>query len=448
MGRPEKPVDVSSGAVATFASELRRLRARAGNPTYRDMGRAALYSSSVLSSAASGHRMPTLQVTLAFVAACGGDREQWRRRWLEVSSGLDPEAGGTSSRPEPVAARSCFPRPAQLPMRPRGFVGRTGELRLLATDPATPVVISGPAGVGKTDLALHHAHQLAAAAVDGRLYVDLGPLEPGERGARTVLEGFLRALGVPVEHLPDTVDQQACLYRSLIAERRLVVLLDNVRDERQVRPLLVESPHSRTIIVGRTPLLGLRDVRRLRLAVPPRVEAIAMLSGAVPDPVAAEPQDCDRLARLCGDLPLALDIAARRLAARPDVPVSRVLARLTEPGALLDWLRVGDLSVRDSYQSTYLGLGEAAKAVLHQVAHQPVDEPVLLGAFTDDEPVYELADAGLLRGAGRPGAYRLDPLARAFVLDLRGTGHAVRRPARQELIVTAGRHYRSTVPSA
>ncbi|WP_461120535.1 NB-ARC domain-containing protein [Saccharothrix stipae] len=427
---------------------MRRLRARAGNPTYRDMGRAALYSSSVLSSAASGHRMPTLQVTLAFVAACGGDREQWRRRWLEVSSGLDPEVTTSPSRPEPVVTRSCVPRPAQLPMRPRGFVGRVDELRLLAADPATPVVISGPAGVGKSQLALHHAHRSAAAAVDGQLYVDLGPLEPGERGARTVLDGFLRALGVLVEHLPDHVDQQAAVYRSLIAERGLVVLLDNVRDERQVRPLLVESARSTTVIVGRTPLLGLRDVRRLRLGVPSRAEAVAMLAGAVPDPVAAEPEDCDRVARLCGDLPQALDIAARKLAARPDVPVSRVLARLTGPCALLDWLSIGDLSVRDSYQSTYLGLGDAAKAVLHQLAHRAADEPVVRGAFADDEPVYELADAGLLRGAGRPGVYRLDPLARAFALDLRGAGRTVRRTGRQELIVTAGRHYRSTVTSA
>ncbi|WP_439423058.1 helix-turn-helix domain-containing protein [Saccharothrix sp. HUAS TT10] len=444
MGRPEKPVDASSGAVATFASELRRLRARAGNPTYRDMGRAALYSSSVLSSAASGHRMPTLQVTLAFAAACGGDREQWRRRWLEVSSGLGPEASAALGRDEPVVARSCFPRPAQLPMRPRGFVGRVGELRLLAAEPATPVVISGPAGVGKSQLALHHAHRLAAAAVDGQLYVDLGPLEPGEAGARVVLDGFLRALGVPVEHLPEAVDQQGGLYRSLIAERRLVVLLDNVRDERQVRPLLVESARTTTVVVSRTPLHGLRDVRRLRLDVPSRAEAIAMLA----DAGQAEPEDCDRLARLCGDLPQALDIAARKLAARPDVPVSRVLGRLTGPGALLDWLRVGDLSVRESYQSAYLGLGDVAKTVLHQLAQRPADEPVVPAAFADDEPVYELADVGLLRGAGRPGAYRLDPLARAYALELRGVGHQVRRAARQELIVTTGRHYRSTVSSA
>ncbi|TMR01599.1 helix-turn-helix domain-containing protein, partial [Actinomadura soli] len=90
MGRPEKPINASSGAVAAFASELRRLRALAGNPTYRDMARSALYSPSVLSSAASGHRLPTLQVTLAFVAACGGDQEVWRRRWLEVCGDPPP----------------------------------------------------------------------------------------------------------------------------------------------------------------------------------------------------------------------------------------------------------------------------------------------------------------------------------------------------------------------
>ncbi|NUT53488.1 MAG: hypothetical protein HOV94_40305, partial [Saccharothrix sp.] len=103
---------------------------------------------------------------------------------------------------------------------------------------------------------------------------------------------------------------------------------------------------------------------------------------------------------------------------------------------------------RESYQSTFVGLGDGAKAMLHQIAHQPADQPVLRGAFPDDEPVYELADAGLLRRTGRPGAYRLDPLARAFALDLRASVPAVRRSTRQELIVTTGRHYRSTVTSA
>ncbi|MBW4718028.1 helix-turn-helix domain-containing protein [Saccharothrix obliqua] len=438
MGRPEKPVDTSSGAAA-FACELRRLRARAGNPTYRDMGKVALYSASVLSSAASGHRMPTLQVTLAFVAACGGDREEWRRRWLEVSSGLRPDT--TPARAD--QARSCVPRPAQLPMRPRGFAGRDDELHWLAADTTTPVVVGGPAGVGKSALAGCHAHRLAVDAVDGQLYADLGPREPGEEGARAVIDGFLRALGVPAEHLPAAPDQQAGLYRSLLVERALVVLLDNVRDERQVRSLLVESPRSTTVIVSRTPLLGLHDVRRLALDVPTRADAIALLAGALPERVAAEPDALDRLARLCGDLPLALAIAARKLAARPDVPVDRVLPRLADPVALLEWLRVGDLSVHEVYQSTYLGLGAPARAVLHRLAERPPGEPVACGAGGDDEPLHELAEAGVLRRTGRPGVHRLDPLARAFALARR----PVRPAAHHELIAGSERHYRSTVLS-
>ncbi|MFC7616409.1 helix-turn-helix domain-containing protein [Actinokineospora soli] len=177
MGRPEKPVDSEGGVVAAFASELRALRAQAGNPTYRDMARTALYSSSVLSSAASGRRLPTLKVALAFVAACGGDRETWRRKWL-IAADAHP-----AEQPEPVP-RPPLPRPAQLPMRPRGFVGRDEELAGLSGQGSTPVVITGPVGVGKSELALRHAHDLAATTVDGQLYADLDPLPPGPRARR------------------------------------------------------------------------------------------------------------------------------------------------------------------------------------------------------------------------------------------------------------------------
>ncbi|GAA4428714.1 hypothetical protein GCM10023148_32830 [Actinokineospora soli] len=234
MGRPEKPVDSEGGVVAAFASELRALRAQAGNPTYRDMARTALYSSSVLSSAASGRRLPTLKVALAFVAACGGDRETWRRKWL-IAADAHP-----AEQPEPVP-RPPLPRPAQLPMRPRGFVGRDEELAGLSGQGSTPVVITGPVGVGKSELALRHAHDLAATTVDGQLYADLDPLPPGPAGAEALLVDFLAALGVPAASLPESLHQRAGLYRSVLAERRLVVLLDNVRDERQVRPLLAET---------------------------------------------------------------------------------------------------------------------------------------------------------------------------------------------------------------
>ncbi|MFY1698932.1 hypothetical protein [Solwaraspora sp. WMMA2101] len=421
MARPEKPVDVAGGEVAAFASELRKLRAQAGKPTYRDMARSALYSPSVLSSAASGTRLPTLQVTLGFVAACGGDREQWRRRWMQVAR--------TATADPPTRTRACgrptgadLPRPAHLPWRCGEFVGRAAELARVRTPSSTPVLVTGPVGIGKTRFALEYAHQVADDLVDGQLYADLGALRgtPSEIGQ--LLEDFLHALGLPADQVPHTVDQRAGLYRSLLAERRLLVLLDNVRDERQVRPLLTASRRSRTILVSRSRLLGLDGVARIRLDVLPRADALAMIAASVPDRVATAPRECERLAALCGDLPLALDITLRKLTARPDLSLCEVTARLARPATALDWLRVGDLSLRAALRSAYQGLSADARTLLGRIAR--------LSFRCDPEAVMrdgqdlaeELIDAGLLRDGDRPGSYRVGRLVRTFVLDAETPG--------------------------
>jgi hypothetical protein len=431
MGRPETPIDVSGGLVAAFASDLRRLRRQAGSPTYRDMARSALFSSSVLSSAASGRRLPTLQVTLAFVGACGGDPESWRRRWMQVSAGI-PSVAAARPDPQRPAARDGLPRPVQLPPRPRGFVARAYEIAQLGVVPGTPVVVHGPFGVGKSEFALHYAHRVAAGMVDGQLYADLAPLPSGTRGAEAVVTAFLPALGVGPEHLPVAAGQQAALYRTLQAERRLVVLLDNVCDEGQVRPLLGETRHCVTIVISRTPLLGLRDVRRVRLGALSRADSIAMIAAAIPDRAEVDRDGCARLAELCGDLPLALDIAVRRLIARPHVPLRRVTDRLAQPGALLGWLRIGDLSLRQSLASAYAQLGEAARGLLLRLTHRTADGPVGPGGgaigrrprpptvdeWVEDDLMDELIEAGMLRPADWPGSVRLDPLVRAFIEEL------------------------------
>jgi len=427
VGRPEKPVDGAGGAVAAFARGLRQLRKDAGSPTYRDMAQSALFSSSVLSSAASGSRLPTLQVTLAFVTACGGDRELWARRWRQVSG-----SGGTNSgyAPRPAlpdpAVRRSLPRPAQLPQRPRGFVGRLAELCSLGADVTnrvTPVVISGPVGVGKSEIALRYAHDVAAEMTDGHLYADLRVAEPTGAGADTVLAGFLRALGVTGADLPSSPHQQAGLYRSLLVERRMVVLLENVSDERQVRPLLAETERSVTIMVSRTPLYGLRDVRRIHLGVLSRPDSVAMIAAAAPENTGITADACARLAELCGDLPLALDIAARKLAARSDVDLPGLVARLTEPRRLFGWLRLGDISVRESLNSAYLRLGDRAEALLGQLARQAPGDVFAAGtgdapdsgAEYEDELFDELVESGMLRRGEQPGSYRLDSLVRAFL---------------------------------
>ncbi|MFD0206248.1 MULTISPECIES: XRE family transcriptional regulator [Saccharothrix] len=417
MARPEKPVDVGGGVAAAFATELRRLRACAGNPTYREMARSALFAPSVLSNAASGTRLPTLQVTLGFVAACGGDREEWRRRWMEAANVANtdtPSWGRYRSSPSDRG----MPRPAQLPLRSWGFVGRRRELDLLDVPAATPVVVTGPVGVGKSDLALHHAHRVAADMVDGQLYADLGPLTGTASDAGFVLDGFLRALGVPADRLPGTVDQRAGLYRSLLVERRLLVLLENVRDERQVRPLLTESRHSQTLVVSRKPLLGLDGVRRVRLDVPSRSDSLAMITAAVPERAEAEPHECDRLAELCDDLPLALNIALRKLVARPDVPLHRANAKLAERDGALSWLRIGDLSLFESLNCAYQEVGEAARALLTRIARLPYrcdpDSVVPEGG----ELAEELVEAGLLRRGDQPGSYRVERLVRVFAIQV------------------------------
>ena len=419
MGRPEKPVNNAGGLAAQFASELRQLRAQAGNPTYREMARSVMFSSSVLSSAASGNRLPSLPVTLAFVAACHGDKEAWRQRWLAVTGGYLR----FPVRERPSSRRTGGQQyPAQLPQRPRGFIGRLIELAWLQAPGDTPVVISGPAGVGKTDLALYYAYARAAEMTDGQLYADLGAHHAeGPPSPYDIVDGFLRALGVPGDQLSGTPGHRAGLYRTLLAERRLLVVLDNVGDERQVRPLLVETDTSTTLLVSRKRLLGLRDVRRLHVTPLSRADSVAMIIAALPPSVAAGPDDPDRLAELCGDLPLALDIALRRIALRPLVVLRQLLDGWQQSGTALSWLCIGDLSMRESLRSAYLTLSQPARILLHWLARTSGGDASPLPS-EEDELADELIDAGLLTHAhhGLAGQ-RLSPFVRAFALEMAGS---------------------------
>jgi hypothetical protein len=365
-------------------------------------------------------------VALAYVRACGGDVGEWRHRWLELQEeaapleGLDEQATRIPPMPAPP-----LPRPAQLPLRSHAFTGRHGELRRLASggSAAGPVVISGPPGVGKSELALAYAHHLAQDTVDGQLYADLSCNAPSSPGPHAVIDGFLHALGVPAQQFP-SADQRAGLYRSLLAQRRVLVLLENACCERQVRPLLAESRLSVTIVVGRAPLFGLSGVRRIRLDVLSRPDSVAHIATVLPQRAQEDPAACDQLAALCADLPLALDIATRKLAARPELTLRHGVNRLREPRARLDWLRVGDLSVREMLNAAYARLDDAARALLYRLARQCGDLSATgstrrtMAAPPGEEDYYEqLAEAGMLRWGQYSGTYYLDPLVRAFVSD-------------------------------
>jgi len=278
-------------------------------------------------------------------------------------------------RDDPVLRAPTVQRavvPAQLPPAPGGFTGRRDELAeldgLLAErgTAGAPVVavLTGPAGVGKTALALTWSHRMAAEFPDGRLFVSLRgfdpaqpPVDPGE-----VLTRFLVALGVPESEVPVAPDEREALYRSLLAERRVLVLLDDARDSEQVLPLLGGGADSLVLVTSRVRLDGLvvrHGARVLPLAeLPPpvAVELVDRAAGARRG--AREPEALRELARLCGYLPLALRIAAARLAARPRQPVSDLVAELADEHNRLQALDVGDgdTSVRGAFDVSFRNL--------------------------------------------------------------------------------------------
>ncbi|HEY6790108.1 MAG TPA: hypothetical protein VI365_22640, partial [Trebonia sp.] len=322
MGRPERPLDPTEDPVVAFAHDLRELRKRAGSPSYRELARTAMFAPSVLSSAASGYRLPTLPVALAFVTACGGDLAAWERRWRTVTDGtaagrIPAEAGPAGGSPagprraKPAAAppartvpvplthtgtvqarrpataeitvavprqpRSCTSpastrtRPAQLPLGPATFIGRGAQLSSASRVAETtgrvrvPLMISGPAGIGKTAFAMRLADEVAAEFPDGQLYADLGVCGQGSQSPDSIMTGFLRALEVPESLIPADRPQRVGLYRSLLAQRRLFVLLEDAYEESQIRPLLAQSSRTQFVLTGSARLLGLDGMQRVDL---------------------------------------------------------------------------------------------------------------------------------------------------------------------------------------
>ncbi|MEV4049566.1 BTAD domain-containing putative transcriptional regulator [Amycolatopsis sp. NPDC049688] len=244
--------------------------------------------------------------------------------------------------------------PLQLPAPPRWFTGRGTELarldEALTAEPddrpsgspaAGTVVISalgGAGGIGKTWLALAWAHQHTDRFPDGQLFVDLHGFSPTEEpmASAVAVRGFLDALGVDPGRIPTDLDAQAALYRSLVADRRMLVVLDNAATAEQVVPLLPGSPSCTVLVTGRTRLASLIDrhgARQLQLDVLTHDEARALLAARLgADRVAAEPAAVEELVALCGGYPLALSITARDAATRPDVPLAEVAAELRELG--------------------------------------------------------------------------------------------------------------------
>ena len=277
---------------------------------------------------------------------------------LADALGFDPaghdELAAARRRPRDTALAAGPIVPRQLPAAVHNFVGRAAELCALTgrldqgEAGSNTVVISaigGTAGVGKTALAVHWAHQIAGRFPDGQLYVNLrGYDAAAPLAAADVLAAFLRALGLHGDDIPAELDERAARYRSLLAARRVLVMLDNAGSAEQVRPLLPGTPSCTAVVTSRDSLPGLvalDDARRLDLTLLPLAEAVDLLRKLIGGRVDADPGAAASLAVQCCRLPLSLRIAAELAAARPAVPLIGLVGELTDQHRRLDLLKAG-----------------------------------------------------------------------------------------------------------
>ncbi|MGW6931473.1 BTAD domain-containing putative transcriptional regulator [Lentzea sp. NPDC054927] len=300
-----------------------------------------------------------------------------------------------------------------LPRDAGDFTGRDRELSRLLDGDGGVWWIEGPAGVGKSALAVHAAHRLADRYPDGQLFVDL-------HSPSGALDALLRAMDVPSERIPESAEERAALWRATVSGRRVVIVLDGVTSVSQVRPLLPGSPGCLTLITSRSRLCGLEGVRRIPLDVLSSDEAVTLLKRILGDDrVATEPDQAREVARLCGYLPLAVRITGARLAGRSHWPVSKLVKRLSDERSRLDELVADDLAVRSSLELTYRALDENVRAAYRIFGFLGLPEvPSFLWMHLLDEDVLDqLVDARLLDVIGS-ARYRMHELVRLHAREL------------------------------
>ncbi|GAA1279348.1 AfsR/SARP family transcriptional regulator [Saccharothrix xinjiangensis] len=402
--------DLGAGRSAELVPELRSLTAR--HPL-----RERFWGALVLALHRSGRTAEALaayqEVRGLLAEELGIDPSEELRSLHQVVLGASPpRAARPVAPPRQVAAAA-----QQLPADVRSFTGRQAELaaldRLVAdTRAATVVAITGMGGLGKTALAVHWAHSRAADFPDGRLFANLRgfdhdtpPLAPEQ-----ALTHLLGALGTSPERIPAALDQQVALYRSLLADRRALVVLDNAADVAQVRPLLPSGPGNFVLVTGRNDLRGLlalNDAVLVRLDVLAPVEGLDLLRRILgPERVDAETGASAELVEVCGGLPLALRVAAATMAAEGCAAADYVAA--LKSGDRLSGLEIpGDpaSAVRVTFHLSYRALTPSARQLFR-----------LLGVVPCRDFTAETAAA--LTGAGLDGARRaLAELLRAHLLE-------------------------------
>ncbi|MBG6134597.1 AfsR/SARP family transcriptional regulator [Longispora fulva] len=345
----------------------------------------------------------------------------------------DPTLLASGPRP-PVAGGPTRPLPGQLPADLADFTGRTAQVEALRAlcqpDPgrAGMVVLSavaGAGGIGKSSLAVHVAHALRPLFPDGQLYANLRGTGPDPVPPAEVLDRFLRDLGAAPAAPTDDEDARAATFRSMLADRRMLILLDDALDSAQVRTLLPGTPSCTVLITSRNRLAGLDGASRVDLDVLPAADAHALFTRIVgAAAVAAEPEATEEVLRACAGLPLAIRIAAARLIAEPGWKVRALADRLSDRARLLDELRLEDRAVRASLEVGHQRLpAEEARAFALLGRWTGPDLGLAAAAVLLDRGVAETAT--LVRGLldvhllhePQPGRYAFHDLVRVFAVE-------------------------------
>ncbi|HEY3906743.1 MAG TPA: tetratricopeptide repeat protein [Streptosporangiaceae bacterium] len=423
-----RPTMTPTPAAVELRVLLRRLRRERGFSQRDLLGPLHLASHSAIADYESGRRIPAADILVGYEQIFGpvaAPLHELRQRVLAERAAAEAGRGASGQWLSALfggeAPAMTGVIPMQLPADLADFTGRRNELA--AAESRGPVtVVSGPPGIGKTVFAVRLGHRSRSRYPDGQLFADLRGHQPRSTDPGEIQGRFLRALGLPPSQVPSDPDERSALYRSLTAQQRLLVVLDNARDEAQVRVLLPTGPSCGVLITSRALLPGMEGATRIRLGVLPADDAIGFLTSIVgADRVDAEQQGAVRLTELCGKLPLAVRVAGARLAIRPDWRIADVIAMLTDEHARLDELVAGDLEVRAAFDVSYEMLDDQTRRVYRLIGVMPASSFTVasVAALTGLDQaqcgriIESLVDLSLVEPLV-PGRYRLHDLLRLY----------------------------------
>ncbi|MEU6965463.1 ATP-binding protein [Streptomyces chrestomyceticus] len=439
-------MDTGTPVGDAFGAHLHALRTGAGL-SQAELAQSAGVSVRGLSDLERGRsRGPQRRTVQALAAALHLDAAAARELERLASLGRPRPAGVKAARPaagptgagetttsQTPPARTAAHHTLALPRDLSDFTARGPALDRLhalveALDPARPpvAVVCGQPGLGKTSFAVHAAHTLAPSFPDGQFALDLRGMDPRPLAPRDALARLLHALGTPEGAVPARTEDRAGLLRSVLRERRALLLLDNAASEDQVRPLLPGHSPTLTLVTSRHALTGLEAVHRTELALLRREEAVELLTRVIgPERVRREEQAARDLAELCGHLPLAVRIAAQRLAARPGEHLAKLAGQLAAQENRLDALRTGSLQIRSAFALSYRQLDEATRTVFRRaaLADGPDVSPETAALLAGLPPrrtarcAQDLTDAGLLQPHPTSDRYRFHDLLHLFATE-------------------------------